>query len=422
MPYAHLFAALSQHLEAIIVSGGYPFLFLIVLLEGLPLIGTAVPGHITIIAAGFLARLGVLDLTWVLIVSISAAIAGDYIGFILGRRFGLDLIRRLRPYFFIKDAHIEKAQSLLDRHTGKAMIIGRFSPLTRALTPFLVGASRTSTTKFWIYNLIGGISWAVLSVILGYVFGSGYDAIAGHFGKVAMIGILIAILIIWGYRFVNSRFHIFKKYELFTLALNVISLWVLAETIMDTIAFEPFMANFDIWVNIFMSGHNGSFLIGLATWISTIGGAVVVGIVSTIASVSLLIRHRWRSAAILILSMGSTVLSVGIFKEFIMRSRPEDAIFKLMDPSFPSAHAALSAALIVIVTYLAVYRIKSWVMREMLLVISVLGIVVIGLSRIVLNVHWLSDVIAGWSLGIFLATASILLVRYVSVLVMKKSV
>ena len=102
MLYSHIFSVISGHLETIIIQGGYPFLFITVLLEGVPLIGTAVPGHITIVAAGFLSRIGVLNIGWVLTISVIGAILGDYIGFLLGRKYGISLIDKLRPYFFIK--------------------------------------------------------------------------------------------------------------------------------------------------------------------------------------------------------------------------------------------------------------------------------------------------------------------------------
>ncbi len=104
-----------------------------------------------------------------------------------------------------------------------------------------------------------------------------------------------------------------------------------------------------------------------------------------------------------------------------MRARPENALLQIVgDPSFPSGHAGLAAAFFVIVGYLMVRKIHSWVLREAVIVLCVIAPIAVGLSRIVLNVHWVSDVIAGWSLGVFMATASILLVRYVSVLVVRK--
>lgn len=427
----HFFSYFTNNLEGWIAAGGYPFLFLAVLLEGLPLIGTVVPGHVTIFIAGFLAKIGLLNLWWVIAIAIIAAILGDSVGFFLGRKYGLSLIDRLKPYFFIKDEHIAKAQALLGKHTGKAMIFGRMSPITRALMPFLVGVGGTSVRKFWLFNIIGGIIWAGGSVLIGYALGFSYHAAATYFGRGLVIAILAAIIIIWGYRFANLRFHIFRRYELFVLILNVLSLWALAETIEDALSAVPFMAGFDLWVNNLMATHVGPALGNIADIVTNVGGTVVTGGLGLLLVVYFGVREKWRSATIMFISICSTSIMVASMKDFFMRLRPPlQPSFHLIfgsiqiDPtdwSFPSGHAALAAAFFFVVLYLFSPKIKGWISRESFIVFCVLCIIVVGLSRVILNVHWASDVIAGWSLGIFCATASILLVRYVGELFIKKN-
>jgi undecaprenyl-diphosphatase len=423
MSYVHLFSAFTSHLEAIVTQGGYVFLLLTTLLEGIPLIGMLVPGHISIIIAGFLGSVGVLNIYWVGAIALVGAVLGDFIGFQLGRRYGMSFIDRLRPYFFIKDSHIEKARSLLERHTGKAMIIGRFSPITRALMPFLVGTSQTSRGKFWLFNVIGAISWTLSSLLVGYVFGAGYGAAVEYTGTFTIFAIITSLVIIWGYYFVNVRFHIFKKYELFVLVLNLVALYGLSKTIQDAWAPTSFMANFDVYVNGFFNafGQAHEWVHGIALWVTTIGGTTVVGALGLVVAVTLMFKHRWRSAAIMILGLGSAGMVTGVLKEFFMRARPLNALVTgLTDASFPSGHAATAAAFFVIIGYLLVRRIKSVIVRELVIVACVLATIAVGLSRVALNVHWASDVIGGWSLGIFMATASILLVRYVTVLLLPK--
>lgn len=419
MNYIHLFSAFTSHIESIVSHGGYATLFIFTLLEGIPLIGMAIPGHIAIIMSGFLAKIGIFNIYWVLGLAILGAILGDYIGFLIGRRYGISFIDRLRTYFFITDNHIDKAQKLLNKHTGKAMIIGRFSPVTRALMPFLVGTSKTPSSRFWIFNIIGAISWVVLSVFIGYVFGTGYDVASGYIGKFTVFAVISAIMIIWGYRFVNIRFHIFKRYELFVLILNLISLYVLAKTIQDAWSPQSFMANFDVYVNVFMNtfNHAHTTIAILAQWVTNIGGTAMTTGLGIIVAVWFAVRKKWRSSSIMFLALGATGFSLGVLKEFFLRARPDNALIAIAnDPSFPSGHAGMAAAFFVIAAYLLVRRIHSVIIRELVIVVCVLATFAIGLSRVVLNVHWVSDVVAGWSLGIFFATASILLVRYVSVL------
>jgi len=422
MPYVHVFASIADHLQTIISQGGYLLLFLFTILEGIPLFGMAVPGHVAIIIGGFMARIGTLNLAGVMIISIFGAILGDFFGFYLGRRYGMAFIERFRRYFFITDSHIEKARDLLAKHTGKALVIGRFTPATRSLMPFIVGTTHTPAKKFWFFNIIGGVSWVVVSVMLGYIFGAAYHAVAGYFGKVLVIAVLAAIIIIWGYKFVNSRFHIFKQYELFTLILNVLSLWAFAATI-DKLMDRSFKLSFDVWVSGVMNGFNSThpFWTSAAIWATNIGGTIVTASLGILIGIFLLFKKKWRSASIMILSIVSTAIVTGVLKELFNSPRPADALQNIAnDPSFPSGHASMAAAFFMIVIYLSAPKIHSWVRRESMIVFCVIAVIAIGVTRLVLNVHWFSDVVGGWTLGVFLATASILLVRYVSAMIIKR--
>ncbi len=104
-------------------------------------------------------------------------------------------------------------------------------------------------------------------------------------------------------------------------------------------------------------------------------------------------------------------------KEFFNRARPDNALQLLNDPSFPSGHSIMAAALLFACAYLFAPKISNWVWRELFIVACAFLTIAVGVSRLILNVHWASDVIAGWSLGIFCATASVLLVRYATELV-----
>jgi membrane protein DedA with SNARE-associated domain/membrane-associated phospholipid phosphatase len=420
MEYSQLFPIVAQYLKAVIMSGGYAILFITTFLEGLPLIGMAIPGHVSIILGGFFARIGALNIWWVLILSSAGAILGDCMGYYMGKFFGITFIDKLRPFFFLRSEHLEKAQNLLSRHTGKAMIIGRFNPITRALMPFLVGTNRTHNRKFWFFNIIGGLSWVIISVGVGYIFGASYGVAVSFLGKFVVVAIIAILLILWGYRFVNLRFHAFAKYEIFTLIINVIALFVLARTIQDALSPHSFLAEFDVWVNLFVAQHITQPWIYAAHWISKVCDSEILLVVGILLGLWLLIRRKWRRAALSILSLVSTAGALSILKDYFLRVRPENAVELVTSFSFPSGHAALSGAFFVVVAYLAATSINSWLKRELILVACVIAMGLVGLSRIVLSVHWTSDVIAGWALGIFMSTASILFVRYAAALVKKK--
>ena len=175
------------------------------------------------------------------------------------------------------------------------------------------------------------------------------------------------------------------------------------------------MIKFDVYVSGFMNTFNHTHLVltEIGRWVSLIGDTAVVAILGVIISLWLATQKEWRLAIITFLTVGSTGFSLVVLKGFFMRARPDNALLVIVNgPSFPSGHAAMAAAFFVVVAYLAVRRIHSVVVRKLVIVGCVLATLAIGLSRVILNVHWVSDVVAGWLLGIFLATASILLVRY----------
>jgi len=439
MDYINFFSSVRDTVTAFAVSGGYLALFVILLSEGLPLIGIAVPGHIIVISGGFLAATGVLNMFWVFTISFVAVVLGDYISFMLGRKYGWPLIEKLRPFFFISKSIIDKTRIFLETHTGKALFIGRFNPVTRGLMPFFVGANRMTVRPFWIWNTAGAFAWVVSSIFVGYAVGLGFHVVSGWTGKALVVAIIVSVLTIWSYRFVNVRFHVFRRYELFILSLNIVSLIILFRLIEDASSAVPFTTNFDLYINGFVNDlllrPFGSILINIASWVSAFGGTVMTSIFTLVGVIVFIIHKKWRSMSILLLSLISTAFSVGLLKVLILRIRPENLITidfptvigflfdhpsTLTEPSFPSGHAAFAAAFFVIVTYLAVPKIKSWVRRELLIVVSVLLVLAIGISRIIINAHWASDVVAGWALGIVCATISILLVRYLGTLIVKR--
>ncbi|MFA6315042.1 MAG: bifunctional DedA family/phosphatase PAP2 family protein [Candidatus Paceibacterota bacterium] len=422
MPFAHLFVSVVSNIETIISHGGYFLLFILSIIEGIPIIGLAVPGQIFIMMAGFFVKIGLLDFWTVIIVASIGAMIGDFIGYFIGRKYGMAFIDRIRPYFGITDLHLDKARKILDQHTGKAMIIGRFTPATRPILPFMVGASKTSAGKFWFFNIIGALLWVISSVLIGYIFGAGYHAISGYVGRLVLVAIIFVALIIWGYRFVNARIHIFRRYELFTLILCITSLISLVG-IIDVLRETSFHLGFDVWVNLKMVALQTFWppIVYIANIISTVGGVIVTGSLGIIIGLYFIFRQKWRSAVIMFLAIDLTGIALGLMKSFFDIDRPANALRIILgDPSFPSGHAAMAACFFVVFAYLFSPRINKQLWRELLTVIAALAIIVIGLSRLVLNVHFASDVLAGWALGVLMATVSILIVRYVSVFLIRK--
>ncbi|MDB5258902.1 MAG: hypothetical protein JWO73_110 [Candidatus Taylorbacteria bacterium] len=413
----HLFAPFIHHLESIVAHGGYAVIFITSILEGLPLIGSVVPGHTIIILAGFMAKIGVLSLPAVLMLGGFGAILGDGIAFCLGRKYGFGFLERVSRYLSIRESHIEKAKQLVAKHTGKAIIFGRFNPLTRTLMPFIVGASGGHAGKFWLYDIIAGVSWAVSSVLIGYVFGAGYHAAAGVMGKFVLAGFIIALIMIWAYSFINKRWHVFVKYDLFTLGLMLVSLYVSFKMIQDTVSAHSFMEQLDLAVNVWMSAHAapaGSLMTGIMSFITNALSPVTFALLGIIATGIYFLKRNYKDFAFLILSLGGTMGWIGFIKELVMRVRPEGGATLYSDFSFPSLHAGMAAFGCVALIYVCFIHIKNHHAREAAIAAAVIISFLVPLSRLYLNVHWLSDVVAGYAIGVLWTTLMVLFVKYMA--------
>lgn len=143
----------------------------IVFVESGLLVGFMLPGDSLLFTAGLLSATGTLPDLWVLLVSIPlAAIAGDQVGYAIGRKAGPAVFRRPDSRFF-KEEYVERSREFFDRYGARTIVIARFVPIVRTLAPVMAGCSRMNYRTFVTFNVIGGISWGVGVTTLGYFLG-----------------------------------------------------------------------------------------------------------------------------------------------------------------------------------------------------------------------------------------------------------
>ena len=418
MQHLHPFFLHLSHLqpwiESWLSSGGPIIVFIVTFIEGIPPIGLLAPSHTIVFFAFFLAKIGALRFDTVIIAALGGMMIGDIIGYFLGKKYGYTFLLRLGKFFSIKEESLEKVKNLVSGHLNKAVFIGKFNPLTRSLAPFVVGSSRVSFGRFIFIDFIANISWTAFAFVVGYVFGASYAVIAPYFGRIIIIALVMAVLITVAYRFASKQFHIFAKYELFALILNILALCGFAAMLEGISGWHHFMLNPDMVVNIWFSHLVNATpqLVSAANLTSTVLGPIVLAIIAIGLSIYFFIKKRWRHFYIILLSLSGGYFLTEFIKNAIGSPRPSDALIHLSDFSFPSGHAtAIAGALVLAVYFFApIIRSKSW--RWFLVIGLFVLALVVGASRLVLGVHWLSDIIAGYSLGVFWTTAMILFVRY----------
>jgi membrane-associated protein len=163
--------------EKIVETVGLLGVYLVVFAESGLFVGFFLPGDSLLFTAGFLASgpssvdealhlpLGVL-----LLGTFVAAVAGDQVGYLFGRRVGPALFRRPDSRFF-KQENVEKAHGFFERYGAKTIVLARFVPIVRTFAPIVAGVSRMPYRTFVTFNFVGGAAWAFGVVLLGFYLG-----------------------------------------------------------------------------------------------------------------------------------------------------------------------------------------------------------------------------------------------------------
>ncbi len=164
-------------LQDLIQAYGLWVLFAAVMLESM---GVPMPGETALVTAALYAgtthQIGILS---VVIVAATAAVAGDNIGYLIGRTIGLRLLVRYGKYTRLDEARLMVGQYLFLRHGGKIVFFGRFVAFLRTFSALLAGVNRMHWSHFLIMNALGGVCWASLFGGGAYLFGATIKLVAG---------------------------------------------------------------------------------------------------------------------------------------------------------------------------------------------------------------------------------------------------
>ena len=165
----------------------YGFVFLIIFVETGVVFFPFLPGDSLLFAAGFFAQGGGFHIMALLAVAWAAAIAGDQCNFLIGHYFGKGIVRSGKVAAMTPE-RIAKSEAFLDKWGNLAIFLGRFFPFIRTFVPFLAGMGGMKWHNFFLYNILGGITWSTGFVLLGYFFG-GIPFVQEHF-ELLIVGIV----------------------------------------------------------------------------------------------------------------------------------------------------------------------------------------------------------------------------------------
>jgi len=165
----HLLAQLYD-VRGLIEWGGTALACIIVFIETGMFVGFFLPGDSLLVTAGVFAGAGHMKLASLLSLVTLCAIAGDQLGYLIGRKAGENLYRREDSRFF-KKRHLERAHEFYERFGGKTIIIARFVPIIRTFCPPVAGAAKMKYARYLAYDVVGGFLWVWSMVLVGYTLG-----------------------------------------------------------------------------------------------------------------------------------------------------------------------------------------------------------------------------------------------------------
>lgn len=388
-------------------------------LEASAFLGFVFPGEIAVILGGVVASQGRVALWAVIIAAVSGAIIGDSIGYFIGRRWGTHLLHgtigRLPIIRKDLDKHLDSARACVRRRKGSAV-------------------------SFLVYNVAGGVLWGTGFADLGYAAGASYKHVEKIAGRVGLL--LLALIVIGlvasrlvrrlgagssrlrtlGDRLAATRCLVWVRgrfprqvqwarerldagnprgfWLTFTVALGALAAWAFAGLTQDVVGHDETVL-VDHRVSAWVVSHRTDWLTSvmkIATWLGST--AVIVPVLVLVAVVLIVRRRDWRSAALLAIAVAGAIALYDIVKPAVGRARPPAALWigHYSGAAFPSGHATQSIAFYgMLAVVLSVGRPLRT--RTFLWIGAAVVTLVVGVSRIYLGAHWLTDVLGGYALG-----------------------
>jgi membrane-associated protein len=182
-----------EGLRELIRSGGAPLVCTIVFIETGFFVGFFLPGDSLLITAGIFSYAGVIPLKWLLLPVMLCAIAGDQVGYWIGRSAGAALYRREDSFFF-RRSHLQRAHDFYEKYGGRAVILARFVPIVRTFCPPVAGAAKMPYLRYLFFDIFGGVFWIGAMILGGYSLGHFIPNIGQYIHYVIAVVAVVSIL------------------------------------------------------------------------------------------------------------------------------------------------------------------------------------------------------------------------------------
>jgi undecaprenyl-diphosphatase len=403
-------------------------------------VGLVVPGETVMLIGGAVAGQGAIDIYLLIAIAWFAAWAGDTTSFFVGRRLGREFVMRHGPRVGVSHERFEQVEDYFSRHGGKTIFVGRWISLVRALAPFIAGSSGMRYRAFVPYSILGTGLWASVHILIGYLFSRSIESAAEYAGRGAFL-LASTIVVVAGAVVLYRRLRVEENRSAAVawMERHALARWIVVlarrfrpqlqflwervtpggtfglefTSLMAVLAVAGFVL---VAYTVIVSGDAGptpgdttavevverlrvGWLVDLAKAFTGLGGLAIAGSLAFVSAALLVARRRWAEFGVLV--AGAVLIYAGVheLKDAVGRPRPGDGLIAVSGPSFPSAHAAYSTFYVWLAVTIVI-RLRPGMARGAAVVAAGIALTaLVGLSRVYLGVHYLSDVNAGWALG-----------------------
>jgi membrane-associated protein len=156
------------------------------------LVGFFLPGDSLLFSVGVASGAASINIYVLAGLLMCAAIIGDNVGYLLGRKAGPHIFSRPQSKFFHPD-HLKRTQEFYDKYGARALVYARFIPIIRTCTPFIAGVARMRYSRFLFFSFFGGVFWIAFMTTLGYKLGQ-VPIVQRNFEKVVIAIIVLSLM------------------------------------------------------------------------------------------------------------------------------------------------------------------------------------------------------------------------------------
>jgi len=403
------------------------------------------PGTVVVLLGGALAAQGiydVFDMMWFVAIG---TILGSQASFWLGRK-GETLFGE--SHAVLSAANLERGQRFFAKYGGASIVIGHFLGPLRPIVPVVAGLSGMDGRRFLLWNVAGGAAYAIALVSVGYFFGAAFTVIGPTTTRVGLFAgaVVVILALLWFlisrlrrgwpsafsilrsigkairdnpevralvarhpklFRFLAARVSLTTFRGLPTTLLVLAFLYLLslyAELALEVVGGGP-IVEADTRLSNLLYAFRDDTLIRFFTIMTGLGQWRAIGVMALGATALMWVWDRRAYVSALWLVLAGNQITVTVLKLIFARARSDYAVYAESSYSFPSGHSAAIAAFGIFVTYVLV---RERIGRDILWVLLCVSIVfLVGLSRLYLDEHFLSDVLNGYVVGVLWAITGI---------------